>query len=157
RGACLLMIANSIRLLHIFRRTLPSFSGRRDSISALVCLVACGCAPSSRPSGEVTAIVPAKEKTLTYDFGVVRPGESRTHRFRVRNTGTTPWSFRAFHRDCSCMVTRSSSATIAPGAEEEVEVSYTAPGQVADQRRRVGVEFAGPGAPFLWLEVVARV
>lgn len=95
--------------------------------------------------------------SLFHDFGIVRPGQKVTHRFAIRNDGREPWTFQRFHSNCSCTVGNASAAVVPPGGSEYVEVTYNAPTTLGDERRKVGVQFAEQGAPFLWLEIGARV
>jgi len=44
-----------------------------------------------------------------------------------------------------------------PGQGMDVDVDYTPPRSSGDDRRRVGVEFAEPAAPFIWLELFAHI
>ena len=50
-----------------------------------------------------------------------------------------------------------SARSIPPGKSEWVEVEYKSPPSNQDDRRKVGVQFAEPGAPMFWLEVKARI
>ncbi len=92
-----------------------------------------------------------------HDFGMVRPNDKLQHSFRLKNTSSTPWTFKLFHTSCLCTVTRPSAPCVAPGKEADVELVYRTESKNTDARHRVGVEFAEADAPFIWLEVQARV
>jgi uncharacterized protein DUF1573 len=108
-------------------------------------------------STDPQATVEATGDTLGHDFGLVQPGEKVSHRFAVRNDSPKTWTFQRFHVNCSCTVGQASAPAVLPGKTEYVEVLFTAPAAQIDERRKVGVQFAEDHAPFLWLEVSARV
>jgi hypothetical protein len=108
---------------------------------------------SADPEGAATAV----GDTLRHDFGVIRPGQKISHRFAIRNDSQSPWTFQRFHVNCTCTVGQASASAVLPGATEYVEVVFTAPTVNGDQSKRIGVQFAEDVAPFVWLEVTARV
>ncbi len=99
----------------------------------------------------------APERVLRHDFGILKPRQKVSHRFRIENTSNHPWTFAKFRTVCACTVGAASAHAILPGKAEEVEVRYSAPGNTMDDRRRVGVEFAEEETPMIWLEVRAHV
>jgi hypothetical protein len=80
-----------------------------------------------------------------------------SHQFKIRNHSSKTWRFQRFHVSCACTVGQASAPAIPPGKAEYVDVILTAPAGQGDETRRVGVQFTEDEAPFLWLEVSARV
>lgn len=61
-----------------------------------------------------------------YDFGVMEPGSEGTHRFVVRNVGTAPLELDIIGSTCKCTVGKLQDATVAPGAQTEIELNWVA-------------------------------
>ncbi len=100
---------------------------------------------------------PARSDSLRHDFGLLLAGRRATHRFEIRNESHATWTFKQFHPTCSCTVVAASSPAIKPGSSVFVEVDYKSPAADSNELRRIGVEFTEQEAPFLWLEVMAKV
>jgi hypothetical protein len=96
-------------------------------------------------------------RSLTHDFGVVRPRQTSQCRFTLHNDSAKPWTLARMHNSCSCLATRPAADTFAPGQDLLVDVDYTSPEANQDDRRRIGVEFAEETAPLVWLEVLSCV
>ncbi len=154
---------------------------RRIPIDVLLLCVSCTASTGCNDGGgvassaeahrrQVPTVMQADDKSLPakasdeasvriqkHDFGLARPSELLKHSFRIRNDRSQPWTFKLIHSSCACTVTRPDRPEVAPGAEVEVELVYRTEAKNTDARHRVGLEFTEASAPFIWLEVAARV
>jgi len=132
-------------------------------------IVVCGCgAPNTSPATVEGLIISGPDPlsktaasnldpSLTHDFGVVRPGETFSHTFTIRNPSSATWTIAQLKPSCSCTVSRASARTIPPGGSADIEVTYRAPRADADDRRSVAVFFQkGVDPVVLWIAAKAR-
>jgi hypothetical protein len=61
----------------------------------------------------------------TFEFGVMRRGEERSHTFQIQNVGTGVLTIRAGETSCSCTLSDIPKSQIAPGETAEVTVTWT--------------------------------
>jgi hypothetical protein len=96
-------------------------------------------------------------RVLEQDVGRVRHGQKVRRRFSIANDSGGKWTLARLHNGCACTAGRPLTEEVLPGKALEVDVDYTAAPRNFDDRRRVGVEFLEGNAPFVWLEIRARV
>lgn len=138
----------------------------------LVCVLAvAGCAhPSTQPDGSNAETekhftsgndhsTSRKNSTvrILHDFGIVRPESRSIHRFRIQNSGGSPWTVDSVARTCRCTTTRLSSEIVEPGGDLLVDVRYTAPPEDGRDERTVEVHFRESDAPVFILGARALV
>src|SRR5262249_6738769 len=147
----------------MFGRPLPR-SRTRARRGGAVLLLACGLAlPGCGPTRPVAPEAQAQPgegrptRVLAADVGLVRHGQQVRPRFSIPNDSAGTWTLARLHNDGACTAARPLTEAVAPGASLEVDVDYTARPANQDDRRRVGVEFAGADAPLVWLEVRACI
>jgi hypothetical protein len=132
--------------------------------STIACLLL-GCSTRADQMSNIQVVVReggtrqdiATGPSLAHDFGVVLAGQSRTHKFNVRNSSGVRWTFAKIITTCACSVSKVSAPFIDPGKDESVEVTYRAPEQSKDFRHQVTVQFAESAAPALQLEIKGHV
>ncbi len=69
-----------------------------------------------------SAVLSFKEKI--YDFGNVKQGESVTHEFKFKNTGTKPLVISDVVKGCGCTTPRWTTEPIMPGGEGSVWATF---------------------------------
>ena len=62
----------------------------------------------------------------TYDFGTMKQGSHRTHKFVFKNVGGSPVYLEFLSSTCKCTVGKFKNATLQPGQETEVELDWYA-------------------------------
>ena len=126
-------------------------------------LVCCLALPGCGPARPVVPIVPVQPwdgkpaRVLELDVGRVRHGEKVRRCFAIANDSGSKWTLARLHNGCACTAGQPRTGEVLPGEIMEVDVEYTAAPRNFDDRRRVGVEFVEENAPFVWLEIRARV
>lgn len=63
-----------------------------------------------------------------HDFGTMKEGEKVTHKFIIKNTGTTPLYIINVTRPCGCTTPTYSQDPIEPGKTGEIIVQYDSDG-----------------------------
>lgn len=91
-----------------------------------------------------------------FNFGKMERGTSMTHAFKIINTGETPLSIEVTGSTCKCTVGELKQNELAPGAETEVMLEWTAKTEAAPFRH--GARLAvSPGAGEIDLTVEGDV
>jgi hypothetical protein len=62
---------------------------------------------------------------IKFDFGRMQTGETRTHKFTIRNEGDAPLEVVVGHSACQCTVGEVPKEPIAPKGEADVSISWT--------------------------------
>lgn len=60
----------------------------------------------------------------TFDFGVMNVGETGTHTFRIRNTGTAPLTVEVTNTSCKCTLVKLPKEGIPPGESREMTIEW---------------------------------
>lgn len=75
-----------------------------------------------------------------FDFGqIYEEDEFATHIFRLRNTGTAPLVITHVQSSCGCTEPQWTREPVAPGAEGEIVITYSAKNRVGPFRKNVTV------------------
>lgn len=96
-------------------------------------------------------------RTQKHDFGQVGVGSKCKHTFKITNRSNTPWTLKAIHTGCGCIVTEMSNKTIAPGATENLTLVFSAGERDGKYQQDVRVQFVEADAPLVRLQVSASV
>jgi hypothetical protein len=123
----------------------------------LLGLVGCGEKPKGFDQAAVRRWEGKENKTLSHDFGLLRPNQKVRHRFSIPNHSDMPWTLAAILPTCNCTAGRPLSDQVLPGKNMEIDIEYTAPPITKEDVHRVGVEFAENSAPYFWLRVQGSV
>jgi len=78
-----------------------------------------------------------KFDTTYVDFGTLVQGESVSHTFKFKNTGTADLIIQDAYSTCGCTVPEYSKKPIAPGNEGKVEVVFNSEGKSGMQYKSV--------------------
>lgn len=74
-----------------------------------------------------------------YDFGGITQGETVSHTFRFKNTGSQPLKLTRVKPSCGCTTPEWSRDEIAPGEEGFIEVKFNSTGKLGVQSKAVTV------------------
>ncbi|MEL6654591.1 MAG: DUF1573 domain-containing protein, partial [Bacteroidota bacterium] len=74
-----------------------------------------------------------------YDFGGITQGETVSHTFRFKNTGSEPLKLTRVKPSCGCTTPEWSREEIAPGEEGFIEVKFNSTGKLGVQSKAVTV------------------
>ncbi len=87
-------------------------------------------------ASESQAATKSPSKTLTYpravvesepfDLGVMDPGDTRKHKFRIRNEGTADLTLELGSTTCKCTLAEFEKKTIPPGGADFIELEWRA-------------------------------
>ncbi len=83
-------------------------------------------APSPVPAAEDDSPVSATLDPPTYEFGFLRPSESRTRTLTVTNRETMPIRLKGTWRGCTCTTLDVQAGLLEPGESREVAATLTA-------------------------------
>lgn len=61
-----------------------------------------------------------------HQFGVINPGDKRTHRFTVRNDGDAPLTLKLGSTTCKCTLANLQDAVVPAGGTTEIELAWHA-------------------------------
>ena len=96
-------------------------------------------------------------RTITHDFGVVRPGRPVSHRFTIANPSHSTWTVEQIRTSCGCTVAQLTSDMVPSGGKVEAEFSYRPPTQLGDDRRVIDLFFREAEAPIIRMEIQAKI
>jgi hypothetical protein len=138
------------------------FDSHAVRLTLAVFVAACfGCEKTQSVGGRVVLHTSRSESSnevrLVHDFGLVRPREKLNHTFAVRNTTRVPWNLDKITKTCSCAVARISTARIAPGETQEVDIAYRAAGKTSHDQRSIEITFKEDVAPVLTIQIRAHI
>lgn len=79
-------------------------------------------APATKAAGQPIAVAVDN----VYEFGVINPGDKRTHRFTVRNDGDAPLALKLGSTTCKCTLANLQDAVVPAGGSTEIELAWHA-------------------------------
>jgi len=80
-----------------------------------------------------------KFEEYAHDFGMLNEGDKVYHKFKFKNTGTTPLIIENARGSCGCTVPQWPREPIAPGESGEIEVSYDSKNRKGKQTKSVSI------------------
>ena len=92
-----------------------------------------------------------------FQFGVMTPGDVRTHKFTVRNDGTADLTLKLGSTTCKCTLANLRETTVAPGAATEIELEWRAEEPQFRFRQAALIATNDPRNPSLELAVEGSV
>ncbi len=92
-----------------------------------------------------------------FEFGSMDVGEKMTHKFTVRNVGTTPLELDLVRTTCKCAVGELTSDKIPPGETGDIFFEWFAKEYQAEYRQTATIQTNDPSNQVLLLSVVGRV
>ena len=108
-------------------------------------------------SSEASSVSDPRVVKLGHDFGLVRPGETMSHRYKITNDTDREWKLTSIKNSCSCTATRPDFTSILPRLSAEVVVNYRAAPDNRDDHKSVQLVFAEVGSPIVVLDIRARI
>lgn len=85
--------------------------------------------PATASGNDAETDLPAFEfAETTFDFGSLKSGETVTHEYRFKNTGSADLLIAEAHGSCGCTVPEYPKTPIAPGDEGTIKVTFNSSG-----------------------------
>lgn len=129
-------------------------------VLAIISLCGCGDAPET-PAPQVTVEAqktPHEEfEEHVHDFGIVKPGEIRSHSFQLKNTTSQLLVFDSFRSSCNCTNLTVSKKRIQPGETFEIAVKFHPANRNYDALSNIVAHFQNPNAWNIPLKMTAKV
>ena len=129
------------------RLTMPCRSLRRrflrSTIALFSFLLGCSTHEDVVTVKTRTETSPIASSVLTFDAGLVHPGDKIVHLFTIVNTSSDRWTVSEIRRGCSCIVTGISEKIVDPGSSVIVEMASTASNHTEDRPLTASVDFDG--------------
>jgi hypothetical protein len=126
-------------------------------VLGLVLVVGCG---HSKPDARRTVASSAQDASQDeqfHDFGLVKPGEVRSHSFQLKNTTNEPLVFDSFRSSCNCTNLKVSKKRIDPGEPFQISVTFHAAKKNYDALSNIVAQFRNSNTWNVPLRLVAKV
>ena len=111
-------------------------------------------------TGVIPAALAAKVEVVggtDFDFGTMKRGTSRSHKFIFRNTGNAPLKLWVQDTTCKCTVGSVDENYIQPGEETPVELTWTADGVLPDFAQTATIGTTDPSQEEVKLTITGRI
>lgn len=92
-----------------------------------------------------------------HDFGVMQPGEQRSHTFILKNAGQGVLTLDLGKKSCTCTVSKLEKTRLRPGESTSVKLTWPAKQNETEIRQTVLLKTNDPGLPETHLAVVGKV
>ena len=83
-------------------------------------------APLAEASAAATAVPRVVAVDNVFEFGNMKPGDKRKHKFTVRNEGTADLELKLASTTCKCTLAELDDARVPPGGSTEIELDWHA-------------------------------
>ncbi len=92
-----------------------------------------------------------------FNFGDIKQGESKSHKFIVKNSGKSDLIVRKIKSSCGCTVVKLNKKIIKPGQSEEISVIFKSKGKEGKQHKMITIISNDPTQQSLILRVKGNV
>ena len=75
----------------------------------------------------------------TWDFGNITQGETVTHTFYFKNTGTQNLLIKNVETGCGCTTADYDKAPVRPGKEGKIEIAFNSEGRYGKQYKEIRI------------------
>lgn len=93
----------------------------------------------------------------TFDFGTMKQGSSRSHKFEFKNVGAKPVLVQFKESSCKCTVGNFKEATLQPGESTEVELKWIAEKALPDFAQTATIATDAPGQEEIKLTIRGKI
>lgn len=114
-------------------------------VLGLAATVSCSNSESKSENQEITDTLPKipvttmEFESTSHDFGTIEQGESVTHIYTFKNTGTNDLVLSKVKASCGCTVPEWTKDPIKPQQDGKIEVVFNSKGRKGTQRKSVTV------------------
>ncbi|OQY05080.1 MAG: hypothetical protein B6I20_01875 [Bacteroidetes bacterium 4572_117] len=86
-----------------------------------------------------TVLTEIEFESKEYDFGTITSGENVSHRFKIKNIGSSKLYIKNVSADCGCTVIDYDKEAILPGKESYIEAVFNSSGYRGTQVKKIKV------------------
>ncbi len=97
------------------------------------------------------------QNLLIHDFGIIRPQSEHTHTFYLENNTEHDWHVSEIEKSCSCTAIKLSSDIVPAKGSTEIEMTYRAGKEMADEKRDSSVVFEETNISPIILRIKAQI
>ncbi|NBV13491.1 MAG: DUF1573 domain-containing protein [Sphingobacteriia bacterium] len=116
-------------------------------LSCLLIFSSVTCLWAQTPEGG-----PLQFDKTTHDFGNLTEGDPATYTFKFKNTGSKDIVLQNVKASCGCTTPKWTTEAVKPGAEGEIQVSYSTPGRLGQINKSITVTYDTAQSPvFLYI------
>lgn len=94
---------------------------------------------------------------MTYDFGIMSPGDEGEHLFQIANVGQSDLELRLGASTCKCTIGALESESIAPGDQTSVKLSWKVKPDDVSFAQSAQILTNDPAEPALTFEITGKV